>query len=254
MGKREKGKFITTHQRIRIISALIVLALIGAFLVYTASYARADQTALEALCSDKTVMVEQTKYGYLFDGPSEDSALIFYPGGKVDERAYAPLLHEIAARGMDVCLMKMPFHLAVFGVQRADSVMETEAYQNWYIGGHSLGGAMAATYATGHAASLRGLILLAAYPTEKLSDDLPLLSVYGSEDGVLRMKSYEKGMRYWPSDTREIVIEGGNHAQFGSYGPQSGDGLAKISASAQQEETVEQIFAFFGESVLQPAA
>ncbi len=242
------------HQHFWTITALILLALIAAFFAYTASYARADQSALDALGSDQTVSVSQTEYGYLFDGPSTDSALIFYPGGKVDERAYAQLLRQIAAHGIDVCLVKMPFHLAVFGMNRADQVMETESYQTWYIGGHSLGGAMAANYAAGHASSLRGLILLAAYPTKPLSDDLSLLSIYGTEDGVLQMKAYENGKQYWPSDAQELAIAGGNHAQFGNYGPQSGDGAAKISAAEQQKETVEHIFAFLGESAVQPAA
>ena len=241
-------------KRILLVTAAVLLAALGLFFAYTASYARADQTALDALRSDKTVSVEQTDYGYLFDGPSADSALIFYPGGKVDEKAYAPLLRRIAARGMDVCLVKMPFHLAVFGADRADAVIAKHSYQNWYIGGHSLGGAIAAIYAAEHESLLRGLILLAAFPTKALGDSLPLLSVYGTEDGILQMSRYEDGKNLWPADAREAVIEGGNHAQFGNYGAQSGDGTATLSAEAQQEETVEQIFAFLGEFAVQPAA
>lgn len=96
-------------------------------------------SAYAALKSDDTVTVTQTAYGWFFDGPSETDALIFYPGGKVEETAYAPLLHALAERGMDCCLVSMPFRLAVFGVNKADQVMAQYDYAHWYIGGHSLG-------------------------------------------------------------------------------------------------------------------
>ena len=83
---------------------------------------------------------------------------MFYPGAKVEETAYAPLLRAIAEAGMDACLVKMPFRLAIFGVDRADRVMAAHDYERWYIGGHSLGGAMAARYAAGHASRLAGVV------------------------------------------------------------------------------------------------
>lgn len=206
-------------------SLFVILIL---FFAYTAVFSHADDQALQALISDETVTVLPTDYGLLFDGPSEDNALIFYPGG------------------MDVCLVKMPFRLAVFGMNRADAVMARHSYRNWYIGGHSLGGAIAADYAAAHGDALRGVILLAAYPTKELSDDLSLLSIYGTEDGVLRMKQYEKGKTFWPDDSLELVIKGGNHAQFGNYGVQSGDGTASLTANEQQAMTASQILDFVG--------
>ena len=113
-----------------------------------------------------------------------------------------------------------------------------EDVKNRYIGGHSLGGAMAAVYASGHGSLLQGVILLAAYPTKALDDDLLLLSIYGSEDGVLNRSRLSKGRRYAPDRYLEFVIEGGNHAQFGSYGKQKGDGEALISPEDQREQTV----------------
>ena len=107
--------------------------------------------------------VEQADYGWYLDGPSEEDALIFYPGAKVDEKAYIPILYRFAEEGMDVCLVKMPFHLAFFGMNKAADVMHQYSYANWYIGGHSLGGAMAANYAADHGDRIRGLVLLAAY-------------------------------------------------------------------------------------------
>ena len=147
---------------------------------------------------------------------------------------------------MDVFLVRMPARLAFFGSNKADEALqETADYANVYIGGHSLGGAMAANYAAEHAESLDGVILLAAYSTKPLPDSLPVLSVYGTEDGVLNRANYEKNLANVPN-LQEVVIEGGNHAQFGSYGEQRGDGEASIDPGMQWNETAEAILEFAG--------
>ena len=221
---------------IAFVCAVAVLA--AAFGFYVGDYYRADRSVDEYLASDSSVMVEQADYGWYLDGPSEEDALIFYPGAKVDEKAYIPLLHRFAEGGMDVCLVKMPFHLAFLGMNRAADVMRQYTYTNWYIGGHSLGGAMAANFAADHGDGIRGLVLLAAYPTKKLPSDMIEILLYGSEDHVLRTEAVEEGRQYAPEEYCEYVIKGGNHAQFGSYGVQKGDGKAVISASEQLEEAV----------------
>ncbi len=224
---------------------LAVLAII--FFVYCGRYYHADERAEAALEPDGAVAVTQTGYGWLFDGPADDTALIFYPGAKVETEAYAPFLRLLAEQGMDVCLVDMPFHLAFFGIGRADDVMEEQNYEHWYIGGHSLGGAMAAVYAADNGSKLDGLILCAAYPTKELDDDLTELVLYGSEDQVLHTEKVEEGRQYAPEDYTETVIEGGNHAQFGSYGVQKGDGEAVIPAEEQWEQAVQAILAVLEE-------
>ena len=211
----------------------------GSFLIYTQQYYRADADALAALESDGSVEVSRTVYGWLFDGPSESDALIFYPGAKVEETAYAPLLHLLAEQGMDVCLVKMPFRLAFFGIDKADRLLSEYNYENWYIGGHSLGGAMAAAYAADHGDQLAGVALLAAYATKELDDRLAVSVIYGSQDGVLNMEKVSEGEQYLPETAVTCVLDGGNHAQFGNYGRQKGDGDAFISAEEQQRQTVE---------------
>ena len=228
-------------KKIWLIPALLCLLALTLFLIYTGTYSRAEPTALAALATDDTVTVTQTDYGWRFDGPSEEDVLIFYPGGKVEETAYAPLLHLLAEQGMDVCLVKMPFHLAVFGINKAASVSEAESYENRYIGGHSLGGAMAAVYAAQSSDPLSGVILLAAYPTKPLPEDTQVLCLFGTEDGVLNLDKVYEGEKYAPGRFFLHTISGGNHAQFGNYGLQKGDGTALISAEEQQEETVEVI-------------
>lgn len=223
------------------IPVIVIAILATAFLIYTGVYYHAGESAKAALESDRIVTVSQTDYGWFFDGPSENNAFIFYPGAKVEETAYAPLMHMLAAEGMDVCLVKMPFRLAFFGMNKASDLMEMYDYENWYIGGHSLGGAMAANYAADHGDSMTGLILFAAYPTKKLADSLLEISIYGSEDGVLNMEKVEAGKAYAPDEYLEYVIPGGNHAQFGDYGEQRGDGEAYISGEEQQSLAVDYI-------------
>lgn len=211
------------------------------FLIYAEQYYHSDEAANSALKSDETVTVIQTEYGWLFDGPSEEDALIFYPGGKVEETAYAPLLHHLAGQGMDVCLVRMPFRLSVFGVNKAAQVIKKHDYDHWYIGGHSLGGAMAANYAAANGEQLSGVYMLAAYATKPLDQNNKVIIIYGSEDRVLNQGKLEEGNRYLPDHSMTYVIEGGNHAQFGNYGRQDGDGNALISAEEQQRRTVELI-------------
>lgn len=215
----------------------LLAVLLLAFLAYTARYYHAETEALSALESDG-VRVEKTDYGWFFDGPAGNSALIFYPGGKVEESAYAPLLHALAADGIDVCLVKMPFHLAVFGINKANAIQQRYDYASWYIGGHSLGGAAAAIYAASH--GLDGVVLLAAYPTRAL--DEPMLILYGSEDGVVNRERVSEAERYGQAEIR--VIPGGNHAGFGCYGAQRGDNTAGISAEEQQRQSIAAIEAW----------
>lgn len=228
---------LKTKGKNRLIAVGVVLLLLGAFFLYAAIYYRADDKAKAALRPDGRVQISRTDYGWLFDGPSETDALIFYPGGKVEETAYAPLLRLVAEQGMDVCLVKMPLHLAVLAPNRADRVMAEYDYENWYLGGHSLGGAVAANYAADHGEGLRGLVLLAAYPTHALPASLRVLTIVGSEDRIVNRDKLEAGAQYLPEGAVFFEIPGGNHARFGSYGPQRGDGEALLPPEEQWAET-----------------
>ena len=222
---------------------LIMLVLACAFFLYVRMFYPADRTALTALKSDDAVTVSQTGYGWFLDGPSEDTVLVFYPGAKVDETAYAPMLHLLAERGMDVCLVKMPFHLAFFNSGAAGLLLEDLPHEHRYVGGHSLGGAMAAVWAAKHGEEIDGVILFAAYLTGALDDGLLEINLYGSEDGILNRDKLASGRAFSPERSIEFVIEGGNHAGFGNYGPQKGDGTARISSQEQQSQAVDVILA-----------
>lgn len=241
----EKATPKKEKKKVRRFLPLLLLVLLAAGIAfYTGDYYRADAAAERALLSDSRVQISKTDYGWFFDGPSDEEALIFYPGAKVEETAYSPLLHRLAEEGLDVCLVKMPLHLAFLDMNRAEKLMGSYDYPTWYIGGHSLGGACAAIYASGHGEALSGVLLLSAYPTKQLDKSLNILFVYGSEDGVLNREKYAENRHFAAENAVEVVIEGGNHAQFGSYGEQAGDGQAAIPAAVQVEETVEAVFAY----------
>ena len=113
--------------KILISMAVFILGFFALFFLWAADYSHADKAAVMAMESDETVTVGADYEGWLFDGPSEDSILIFYPGGKVEATAYAPLLHKLAERATDTYLVKMPLNLAFLGINRA-------AVDLWYRG------------------------------------------------------------------------------------------------------------------------
>lgn len=235
----EINKKLSKPKKAIIILLLSAAAFIIAMLIYFNIYYHAVDVA-DYLESDAEVSIEKTDKGYFFDGPGTENALIFYQGSKVETEAYAPLMYELAEQGVDCFLVDMPFRMAFFGMNSALEIEKEyeSSYDTWILSGHSLGGAMAANLAADNPDNFYVLFLLAAYPTKSLENqDISVITVYGSEDGVLNMEKIEDGRELMPSDYTEIVIEGGNHAQFGSYGEQSGDGIALISAEEQRKQT-----------------
>ena len=223
-------------------TGIVLLVLVLAFLVYALPYYHAqDLPAYDA--EDVTVTYSTDLITY--DGPGEDTALIFYPGAKVAEEAYGWMMEQLAENGIDCYLVHMPLHFAIFGKNKAQDIMEAHPeYEHWVMAGHSLGGAMAASFAGSHADEVDGLVLLASYSTVPL-ENMKVLSVYGSLDGVLNRESYAKYRENLPNDFTELAIEGGNHAGFAYYGDQKGDNPAEISKKEQQEQTVQAVLQCF---------
>lgn len=237
--KTRTGKF-----RILVPMSLMVWALVTAFSIYTGDYYHTGNVAERYMQSDEAVTISKEKRGYLFDGPGTGDLIIFYPGAKVQTEAYAPILHQTAASGYDCYLVNMPFRLAFFGMNHAEDVMADHPdYEQYFLSGHSLGGAMAGNFAAEHPDEISGVIFMAAYPTKSLEGH-SVLSLYGSQDEVLNMQHYKNSMSFMPDNFTEAVIEGGNHAQFGDYGKQKGDGEAEIPAKEQWDETVTAIVDF----------
>lgn len=219
---------------------LLVTLLIAAvaFYIYTLDFYRADSVA-------KNTNISRTYDNFYVFSPNEDndlnSGFIFYPGGKVEALAYAPLMKKLSDKGLTVVLVEMPFNLAVFDADAADRVLdELKDIENWFIGGHSLGGAMASSYLEKNEYEYQGLVLLGAYPLVDLS--LPMLTLVGSDDGIIdqqKVKELEN----------PVIIQGGNHGNFGNYGIQEGDGKGSMSREEQQNITVEAILKFIDSNI-----
>jgi hypothetical protein len=225
---------------------LIGLLLVGiiAFLAWGLIVPSPMPEAREALKPDYEVLV--TRGPWLVFRPilkNPTTGFIIYPGGRVNPAAYAPQAHAIAAQGYLVVIVPMPLNLAVFGSERASSVIQDFPEINaWTIGGHSLGGSMAALYADKHVDQIKGLVLWASYPAK--SNDLSnstirVVSIYGSQDGLATPAKIEASRPLLPADTTWVQITGGNHAQFGWYGAQPGDHPATISREDQQAQIIQ---------------
>ncbi len=196
--------------------------------------------AVAAMESDASVVAEDNGDFVVFTPLTNPpiTGFIFYPGGHVDSRSNAPIAREIASRGYLISIVKMPLSLAIFDVNKVDDVIE--AYPDtryWVIGGHSLGGPAAASYAKNNPGKVLGLVFWTSYPagSDDLSGiELKGLTTFGSNDRVLDMQNFNATVPLLPPGTIIQVIEGGNHSQFGNYGSQKGDGTATISAGEQQ--------------------
>ena len=221
-------------------------ALVIGFVIWASNSLQPMPEALAALQSDSLVQVQTEpwlEFRPLNAAPS--AGLIFYPGGKVDPRAYAPPMHQIASRGYLAVIVPMPLNLAVLAPSKASQVMAAyPEIKDWIIGGHSLGGSMAAHFVKQNPTLLDGLFFWAAYPAsgDDLSQmDLKVVSISGSLDGLATPDKIEASRVLLPADSIWIPIEGGNHAQFGWYGDQPGDNPAEISREEQQQIAIQAV-------------
>ena len=234
-------------RRIFVIATSIVLVLailVTVCAIYLGDYYHADMEAIEAFALTGTEEMQTLEDDTIvFTPENATKGFIFYPGGKVEYTAYIPLMKALASEGILCVLVEMPFNLAVLDVNAADGIQEQyPQIENWYIGGHSLGGSMAASYLADHTDEYDGLVLLGSYTTVDLSNaDLDVLSVFGSEDWVLNREKYAANKSNLPANFSEVVIEGGCHAYFGMYGQQDGDGTPRITNEEQIRQTVDAI-------------
>jgi len=212
--------------------------------VQWATYARPPlPEAIQALESDDLIRV--TDQPWLTFSPinsTPKTGFIFYPGGRVDSRAYSVLMRSIASEGYLVVVPEMPLNMAVFDSNVASEII---AYypeiDHWVIAGHSVGGAMAAQYTYEHPEVIDGLAIWASYPPDSadLSGlDIPVVSIYGSRELRVNDSSVGERKHLLPEDTRYVRIEGGDHHQFGSYQIDLADHLATISRASQHQQII----------------
>ena len=230
-----------------LIIIVLILSIVGGTVYCINDYYKADELAVSLITAPKTdVTVIEENGVFTFKPQSATKGVIFYPGGKVEAQAYALLMQSLAEKGILSVLVTMPANLAVLDMNAADGIREMyPEIESWYMAGHSLGGSMSASYIAENSKDFDGVILLASYSTADLSNlGLDVLSIYGSNDGVLNMEKYEEFKTNLPDDFKEVVIDGGCHAYFGVYGEQEGDGKATITREKQTAITVEEITKF----------
>jgi len=226
---------------------IFAIVIIGAmfFGLQWATYARPPlPEAIEALDGDDRVTVSQEPW--LTFSPTQATpatGFIFYPGGRIDPRGYAHLMSAIAEQGYLAVLPEMPLNMAVFRSNAADEIIA--AYPNierWVIGGHSVGGTMAAQYTDEHPEAIAGLAIWASYPADytDVSDlDIPVVSIYGSRELRVNDSSIAERKHLLPADTHYLRIEGGDHHQFGSYEINPEEHLATTSRASQQQQVLQ---------------
>ncbi len=225
-------------KRIGIGILIIILAIFGVVAIYLGDYSKADDVAME--------IYEANSESLEFTGDNNEVGFIIYPGGKVDEIAYVRTAKLLSDNGYNAIVAKFPFNIGFLGINKADDIMDKyPQVEKWVMIGHSLGGVSASVYTNENDEKVAGLVLEASYSTEDLKDtDIQVLSLRGSNDQVLNFEGYvEAQVNYSIEDNnyKEIVIEGANHAGFGNYGLQKGDGENTIGYEAQQEVVVNEV-------------
>lgn len=222
---------------------LLILLLVA---VWLATPYRGDSYVQEII-SESSIDF-RNDYILFNENVSKDTGIIIYPGGRVTADAYIPLVKEFNDEGYLTTIVNMPLNLAVLSPMKGEIVIQDfPEIKEWIVVGHSLGGSMAARFALEYD-SISGLVFLASYPEESLNfskKDLEVISIVGSNDGVVNKDKIEETKAVLPNDTKYFEIEGGNHAGFGSYGEQEGDNVADISNTSQIRQTVELILANF---------
>lgn len=240
----------------RLIISLIVFVIVvttGISLFHKFSY-QASSEAIRWVEMPKVTEVQESSE-YIYFKPLDDDehnrpTILFYNGAFVDERAYSKLATKLAEEGFPVYIIKSVFNFPLLASN--DSVLKLLQSDDQVIFmGHSLGGVQASlalnnllTDEDSKTPTIAGLVLLASYPAagDDLSQlDQPVLSITAGEDQVINNDKYNEAKTRLPKQTIYYTIEGGNHAGFGDYGPQDGDGLATISSQAQIDAIVEQI-------------
>jgi dienelactone hydrolase len=225
---------------------IAVLALVAA-LAWLSPFAYQPRQAAEAgPTSDLTVTETTSTITLSPEGARATKGLIFYPGARVDARAYKDILAPAVDAGNLVVILKEPLGLSLLdGNQARGAMADNPGITTWTVGGHSLGGVAASSFALNNT-DIKGLVLYASYPLDSLDarPGLSVLSVSGTRDGLSTPAKIDASRELLPADTEFAVVQGGVHAFFGDYGAQPGDGEPDISREAAQEQIAAATVAF----------
>ena len=228
-----------------LIAAGVVAALLILIVIWALNLKGPGEAAQEILEYSDAMTIVENDLGIIFCPvfPTETIGLIFYPGAHVDPRSYAPIMYQIAQAGVPVVVLNVPFGFSTLAADAPDEVINTarnfpcqNEISEWYIGGHSLGGVSAASYVFEHQEQVAGLVLWGSYPAKNVdlsNSTMSVLSVFGSMDKLTTYEEVNASRSQVPQTAQFLGISGANHAQFGDYGAQAGDGEAQIEPSEQ---------------------
>ena len=234
-------------------SALLAVVLI-AILVFLQQIYRAESDQLAKFYqqnADSLIVTEYSNYWQISPKNtdcadevcvrSRETGFIYYPGALVEPQAYfykQDFLANDEQRRSNVFITKPPLYLAIFGINQATEIISNNPdIKRWVIGGHSLGGAMACEYAKNHTDRVSTLVMIGAYCSSNISDtNLTVITIHGSEDGILNMEKFTANAVLLPSSATNFTITGMNHAQAGDYGEQKGDNPALVSDEQVKDE------------------
>lgn len=198
----------------------------------------AETVALDSLESDDAVIVEETYDSIVMTSTSEDrrSGVVFYPGARVDARAYAAILRPLAEEGHQVVIPKVPLGIAFLASGFAGDWAVSNPETEWVAAGHSLGGVVAA----GAVDQVEALLLWASFPASDISDvdGIDVVSIYGTSDAIAVPEDILASAPDLPENIRFVAVEGAIHSYFGDYGLQPGDGTPGVDRAEAQDEIV----------------
>ncbi len=237
-------------KKVLIITLSIISILIVAFVLWAVvPYTVMDEAVYALNSNDEVLVVNHEDIAFRPVDKEYTKGLIIYPGTRVDSESYSPLAQRIAEEGYLVVLANMPLDLSVLNINRATKIIEANPeIDSWAIAGHSMGGAMAGFYAEKNLDKIDTLIMLGSYVSKNTNlsnTDLTVLSLFGTFDYVSSIEEVLAVKPNFPSDAIFYEIIGGNHAGFGYYGEQKGDGIATITRDEQNDIIAEQIINIF---------
>jgi len=228
-----------------VLSGLLIFIFFAGWIYLRINTYKADEVALKNLVSSQDIKITQSSSLIAFENVKKESELgfIVYPGGLVEPQAYSSLCRRIS-ENFDQCFIpSMPLNFAILSPNKAEEIIKAHPeITQWTIIAHSLGGPAATRFIQSHPDVIKNLVLLGSYSDVDISNaQTKVLSLLGSQDGLVDLEVYKTSQANLPSDTVFETILGANHGQMGDYGPQKGDGEPKISAAAQKEAILQAI-------------
>jgi dienelactone hydrolase len=237
--------------RVLAAATIVVVLVVVVFLAWAYTVMAGDRTAALEVWRNDAVTVTETDVSFVLEPVTAGRAdgLVFVPGARVDPFAYARVLSGVVERsGVTVVITKPTLNLAFFDSRPlSDFTAAAPRVDEWSVGGHSLGGVKACAMAAGDdSVPVSGLVLFGSYCADDVSaSDLDVLSVSATNDGLSTPADIESNADLLPADATFVVLPGANHADFGDYGAQPGDGRSTVTRDLVRSAITDALADFF---------